>query len=184
MAQIDYFDPSKVEPAQPFDTIPPGDYVAQIVKSDMEDTTTGGRMLVLEFDVLEGEFANRKLWARLNLVNSSAQAVQIAQRELSAICHAINSPPISDSEALHFQPMIITVKVQPGGRNERTGKEFGPKNEIKGYKAVAGGTRTAAPARQTSAQPAPAGQTAPAAQTAQGAGAAPAGPAWRRNRPA
>jgi hypothetical protein len=39
-----------VEPSAPRDTIPPGKYNAQIVRSEMKDTSTGGQMLVLEME--------------------------------------------------------------------------------------------------------------------------------------
>ena len=89
MAQIS-FDASGVEPAVPFELLPPGKYRAQIVQSEMQPTKQGdGQMLWLELDILDGPHRGRKLWDRLNLVNRSQQTVEIAQRQLSAICHAI-----------------------------------------------------------------------------------------------
>lgn len=89
MAQI-AFDASGVEPAAPLELLPPGKYVAQIVQSEMQPTKLGdGQMLCLELDILEGPHRGRKLWDRLNLVNRSQQTMEIAQRTLSAICHAV-----------------------------------------------------------------------------------------------
>ena len=60
-----------------------------IVNSEMRATTDGtGQLLWLELDVLEGAYAGRKLFDRLNLVNANPTTVEIAQRTLSAICHA------------------------------------------------------------------------------------------------
>ena len=75
----------------------------------------GGELLEIELEILEGEYARRHLWDRLNLVNANQQAVEIAQRTLSAICHATGVLRVNDSEALHFKPMLVTVKVLPAG---------------------------------------------------------------------
>ena len=63
--------------------------------------------------MLEGAYAGRKLFDRLNLVNSNPTTVEIAQRTLSAICHATGLMQVDDSEQLHLIPLIADVKVQP-----------------------------------------------------------------------
>ena len=73
----------------------------------------GGQYLWLELDVLEGPLAGRKLFDRLNLVNASAQTVEIAQRTLSAICHATGRLQVQDSAELHLIPMIADVTIKP-----------------------------------------------------------------------
>ena len=83
------FDATTVEPNKPLEALPPGRYVVQIVNSEMRPTKDGmGQYLWLELDVLEGEYAGRKLFDRLNLINANPTTVEIAQRTLSAICHA------------------------------------------------------------------------------------------------
>ena len=107
------FDANSVEPSN-FDVYPAGKYLSQIVSSEMRPTKDGGgQYLWLELDVLEGPLAGRKLFDRLNLVNASAQTVEIAQRTLSAICHATGRMHVSDSEELHLIPMTIQVKIRP-----------------------------------------------------------------------
>ena len=90
MAKLnDTFDASQVDPAKPNEPLPPGDYPVQIIQSEMRVTKAGtGQYLWLEMEILDGEAKGRKLWDRLNLVNASDQARQIAERTLSAICHA------------------------------------------------------------------------------------------------
>ena len=66
------FDASQVEPNTPYDVLPPGKYLAQIVASEMRPTKDGmGQYLFLEIDILEGHYAGRKLFDRLNLVNAN-----------------------------------------------------------------------------------------------------------------
>jgi uncharacterized protein DUF669 len=108
------FDATTVEPNKPLEALPPGRYVVQIVNSEMRPTKDGmGQYLWLELDVLEGEHAGRKLFDRLNLVNANPTTVEIAQRTLSAICHATGLMQVDDSEQLHLIPLIADVKVQP-----------------------------------------------------------------------
>ncbi len=63
--------------------------------------------------MLEGAYAGRKLFDRLNLINANPTTVEIAQRTLSAICHAVGKMQVDDSEQLHLIPLIADVKVQP-----------------------------------------------------------------------
>jgi hypothetical protein len=46
-------------------------------------------------------------------VNPNPTTVEIAQRTLSAICHATGKMHVSDSEELHLIPMTIQVKIRP-----------------------------------------------------------------------
>ena len=159
MAQLGYtFDASQVEPSAPRgEVIPAGEYVVQIVKSDMAPTKNGaGQKLDLELEVLEGPHAKRHLWDLLNLVNPSQQAQEIAQRTLSSICHAVGVLNVSDSEQLHWRPMIAVVKVRPADAN------YPAKNEIGGYKP-APGARATAPSTPRPAAPSTPRPAAPAA---------------------
>ena len=97
------FDANNVAPSVPFEVVPPGKYVVQIVKSAMEPTKSGnGEALNLEMEIMEGPHAGRKVWDGLNLRNTNAQAVEIAQRTLSAICHAVGKLQVSDSSFTAF----------------------------------------------------------------------------------
>lgn len=132
------FDATQVEPQGDFTPVPPGEYKVQIISSEMVETASkNGHMLKLELEIIEGSQAGRKLFDRLNLDNPNQQAVEIAQRALSAICHAVGKLSVQDSEELHMQPMIAVVKVDPARTSN--GKEYGPSNSIKTYKAAASG---------------------------------------------
>jgi len=126
------FDATHVDPTVDFEHIPVGKYIAEITDSDMRPNSKNtGEYLWLELTVLDGPYAGRKLWAQLNLVNPSSQAVEIAQRELSAICHATGKLRVQDSMELHNVPMEINVKI-------KNNPEYGPQNVIRGYKAIDG----------------------------------------------
>lgn len=128
MANLNGFNANEVEPAVGFDPIPAGKYLAVITESGMKPTKSGaGNFLELTFQVLEGEFKGRLLWARLNLDNANATTVKIARAELSAICRAIGVMAPKDSVELHNLPLIITVAHK---KRQDTGEIT---NVIKGY---------------------------------------------------
>jgi hypothetical protein len=133
MANLGNFDATQVAPNEPFEVIPGGKYPVQIVQSEMRPTKDGGgQYLWLEEEIIDGEYKGRKLWDRLNLTNNNAHAVEIAQRTLSAICHAVGQLHVTDSEALHFKPMIATVRVKPAKG------DYDASNEIRGYEPMGG----------------------------------------------
>jgi hypothetical protein len=152
------FDATTIDPAKPYEVLPPGKYVVQIVSSEMRPTKDGaGQYLWIEIDVIEGEHAGRKLFDRLNLVNANPQTVEIAQRTLSAICHATGRMQVRDSEELHLVPLIADVTVQPPKNG------YGESNKVR-YLPL---DRPAAPARAAASRPTPA-QTAAPARPAEG----------------
>lgn len=126
------FNANDVEPSKAFDPIPAGKYIAVITDSEMKETRAGtGRYLQLEFEITDGEYAGRKLWARLNIENQNAEAVRMARADLSAICRAVNVLTPSDSIDLHNLPLVIKVHCR---KDKNTGEIT---NDIRGYESKA-----------------------------------------------
>jgi hypothetical protein len=153
------FDASSVEPNAPLEALPAGDYKVQILQSEMRVTKAGtGQMLWLDMEVLEGPHQGRHVYDQLNLINPNPTAEEIAQRTLSAICHAVGKLQVADSEELHFLPLLVRVAVKPNGYNE-----------VKGYKpvkqAAAAGTPTPAANGPTASPVAAQVRPAPAANS-------------------
>lgn len=108
------FDASTVEPSTGYEVLPAGKYLVQILYSEMRPTRDGfGQYLYLELEILEGPYAGRKLFDRLNLVNDNETAVEIARRTLSSICRAVGQMQVKDSEQLHGIPLIADVRIRP-----------------------------------------------------------------------
>lgn len=128
MANLNGFDARTVDPTTDFEPIPAGRYLAAITDSEVKGTKSGsGSYLQFTFTLLEGEYKNRVLWARLNLDNPNATAVKIARAELSAICHAVGVMAPKDSCELHNLPLIVRIGVK---RRKDTDELV---NEIRGY---------------------------------------------------
>ena len=132
MAQLN-FNAATVAPAQALEPIPSGWYRAIITESKMAPTSKpGGQMLNLELKIIDGEFVNRKLFDRLNLVNENPTAEQIAREQLSAICHATGIIQCPDSTMLHNIPILVKAKLRPAGPG-KDGVHYDASNEVKGY---------------------------------------------------
>jgi hypothetical protein len=146
------FDANEVKPQDSFDVLPAGWYPVVISESEFKPTKNGeGQYLHLVFTVIEGPHENRKIFDRLNLDNPNQTAVEIAQRALSAICHAVGVLTPSDSTELHDKPLEVKLSVRPAK------DQYEASNEVKGYRARGTGTPAAA-AITSAAKPAAAKQ--------------------------
>lgn len=133
MANLDGFDAREHEPTGGPDALPAGEYLAMATDSEMKSTKSGnGKYLQIAWKVLDGPHEGRMLWSRLNLENPNQTAVDIAKRELSAICHAVGVLRPKRSEELHGVPVMLRVGVR---KRPDTGDLS---NEVKGYKPASG----------------------------------------------
>jgi hypothetical protein len=128
MADLRGFDANKVEPTTAYEPVPAGKYPAMITASELKPNKAGtGQYLELTFTIIEGEYKNRTLWGRLNLVNPNELAMKIAQAELSAICRAVGVMAPNDSVELHNLPLVIKVACKKRKDNDEI------TNEIKAF---------------------------------------------------
>ncbi len=164
------FDATQVAPAASSDPIPAGNYAAMITESEIKPLKSlNGTALRLTFQILDGEFKNRKVWANLNIQHTNTTAQAIAQQQLSAICHAVNVLKISNPAALHNKPMTIKVKVRPAHDG------YDASNDISGYSAI--NAASAAPTAATNG-------TATARTAAPATPVTKAAPPWAAKKPA
>jgi hypothetical protein len=150
MAQLNGFNANQVQPTVAFDPIPAGKYVAAITDSETKPTKNGaGNYLQLTFAILEGEYKDRMVWARLCLDHPNPQTVKISRAQLSAICHAVNVMTPGDSAELHNIPLVISVKCK---KREDTGDVV---NEVTGYakRETANAAKPAQPPTQQTTAP-------------------------------
>lgn len=145
MAQLN-FDATKVAPDLGFETVPAGWYNAMIDESEMKPTKDGsGAYLQTRFNIIDGQYANRKIYMRLNLRNTNPVAQEIACKQLAAIAHAVGVLHVQDSSQLHGLPMKIKVKLR-----KDTSGQYEDSNEISSIKnineQVDMGSQAAAPA--------------------------------------
>jgi hypothetical protein len=111
------FDATKVDPKSEYSPIPVGTYTVMLIDSVWKDTKAGdGRYVKLTFEVAdEGDLKGRRIYENLNLVNKNPTAVAIANRKLSAICHAVGVMQLTDTAQLHFKPFKVKVGISKDG---------------------------------------------------------------------
>lgn len=180
MAQLNFDARTVVPDTGQQDPVPAGWYKVVIDKSEMKPTKDGtGMRLELAFKIIDGQFTNRKIFEGLNLQNANPVAQEIAYKQLSAICHAVNVLVAEDSTQLHNIPMQVKVKLKPAQGQYDAG------NSIVAYKnineVVAASPVAAAPfgAPASFAPPAaPAAFAPPPAAFAPPTAVAPAAAAW------
>ncbi len=131
MAQLN-FNARDIEPASgQMDPIPAGWYNAAIEESELKPTKAGdNHYLELRFSVLDGQYVNRKVYARLNIHNNNPMAQEIAYKELSAVCHAVGVMDLEDSAQLHNLPMKVRVKLRAASG------EYEASNDITAFKNI------------------------------------------------
>ena len=129
--------PQSVRENESDDILPAGDYLAEIINTEMKTTKAGdGEYLSIMFKILEGTNKDKVVYTNLNLINPNQVAVNIATGTLDKICKACGKDrkKLDDSDELIRIPIIITVTKRPDD-------DAYPGNEIKGYKkASASGT--------------------------------------------
>jgi len=113
MARLGFtFDSSNQQGQDTNDVLPAGDYLMQVVQSEVRATKDGsGQYVWLEFDILDGEHQGRKYWERLNIWNANPTAAEIANRALTSLTRACGMVAIDDTEDLHFKPIKVRMGV-------------------------------------------------------------------------
>lgn len=156
------FNAQAVEPQAPRDNepLPAGLYSVEITNSEVKALKSGnGTGLTVEFTVIDpAQFARRKVWAQLNIQHSNAQAEQIGQSQLSALCRAVGIEVLEDSDQLFQRILRIRTKIRPGdgqyaARAEVASYEPAGTTPLPAPSPAANSARPAAPAAAPAAAP-------------------------------
>jgi hypothetical protein len=135
------------------DALPAGWYNVMMDESEMKPTKADasgntGAYLKCRYAVMDGQYAGRKIYANLNLRNANPIAQEIAYKQLSAICHAVNVLNMQDTQELHGKPLKIKVKMR------KATDEYEASNDIGAYKNINDTSVGASAAAGASAPPA------------------------------
>lgn len=151
--------------------LPPGIYHGIIVKTAQKDTSDRtGVFVEVEFDIsAPQEFANRKFWDRLNLINASAEAARIGKEGLADLAQAAGFPVLEDDEQLLGMEVMMELVITPAkpyvDKKTNQQREGKPQNNCRKYWAV-GTDVEAAKASQKAAKGGAAAATTAAARPA------------------
>lgn len=130
MAQLNFFDASQVSPQDNFTPLPAGEYLVMVIDSEVKVTKDGtGSYLATTMQVMDGPFKGRMVWDNIQMQNKNPTTVEIGQRQLSGLCHAVGVLQLRDSVQLHNILMIVKLIIKDD-------PSYGPKNVCRGYKAA------------------------------------------------
>jgi len=132
MAQLQGgFNPQQFDPTQGTPQLPVGKHPVVISGSEIKaNNKNDGGYLQLDLTIIDGPSKGSTGAYRLNLYHTNQMTVEIAHRQLSAVCHAVGYlQPFQDSSVLHNLPFIVEVGLQ----NTEEGKAKGYTQVVKVY---------------------------------------------------
>jgi hypothetical protein len=132
--------------------VPDGEYTLKAIEATEKETSTGGEMISVKFEVVGGPHDGRWIWQNFNTVNRNPKAQEIGRRQLVQWADAAGKPGADDTDKLLERPFRASVGLEKG-----TGG-YADRNVVK---AFLGGSE-AAPAKPA----APAAPSKPAAAPA------------------
>lgn len=130
------FNASEVAPSvETSGSLPLGCHLFEITSTEATETKSGGNgMLVINLSIVEGANAGVTGAYRLNLWHSNPQTIEIAKRQLSALCYVTGRLQLNDTSDLHgarFIGKVVKQRVAPGAEDKGY-------TEIKGVYDTAG----------------------------------------------
>ncbi len=132
---------SDLPEGQNFDPIPDGWYTAQIKAAELKNTkpkegqtVSDGQYIAVQYAVTGPTHAGRVIFGNLNIKNRNPEAERIGMSQLGMVMGSIGLPKIEDTDQLiggNLQIKVGMSKAQDG---------YEARNEVKGWKAIEGGT--------------------------------------------
>ena len=120
MAKLN-FNAAQEEGMDDYSVVPADNYNVQIVKSEVADTKAKaegrsklGKLLKLQFKIIDGKFKGRIVFGQYNIENENQQALQISKKQMKTLCDAIGKPNgVDDSNEMHNIPLQIKIGIKP-----------------------------------------------------------------------
>jgi hypothetical protein len=114
MAQlIQAFNAQQYDPTQGVGGLPIGKHPVIVESSEVKaNAKNDGGYLQLNLKIIDGPQTGTVGAYRLNLYHSNQQTVEIAHRQLSAVCHVVGVFNVQDSAQLHNIPFMVEVGPQ------------------------------------------------------------------------
>lgn len=132
-------------PAPSREPLPRGMYQVIVIESAIKPTQAGtGEFIELTLQVVDGEFAGRRVWDRLNVSNPNKTAEDIAKRQLQELCLAVGVSTLNETEQLHDVPVLAEIDLD---RKDQS------RNRVMGYQAVGGAKPVASQAARPASAP-------------------------------
>lgn len=127
--------------------MPPGEYPAEITRSEIKQTKAGnGQYVEFEIAIVGDAFNGRRVWHRCNISNPNAKAVEIGMQQLAEMARACGILALRTCDEVVGKFVTVKLRVKDD-RNEVA--------RVSTYKVGAPTTMAAPPRPTTTAMPAP-----------------------------
>ncbi len=143
------------QPTNNYEPLPAGWYTVTITDAELKATKDGsGQYIKVRYDITGPSHQGRVVFGNLNIKNASAKAEEIGRSQLAELMRAIGLARVTDTDQLVGGSLSIKLDIREGNG------QYGPQNEVRGYKATSGSqvpafAPAAAPAAQSTASAAP-----------------------------
>lgn len=134
------FDASQVQVEDRADALPAGWYNVTVTNTERKPSSKKPQNSYLEvtYTVMDGPFAGRKFFNRMNLWNDDATAMEIAYKGAAGIAALQQSVGVfncQSSAQLHGIPLKLKIKLRPAGPGQ-DGKHYEASNEVVKHAAI------------------------------------------------
>ena len=132
-------DHDEMEEKGDFPALPKDDYGVRIKEtSSFRNSKDTGDCFKFVFEVLDGKYKGRLLFANLNLVHENPAAVEMAEKELGSMVRAVGKVTIDDTDDLVGCQLTVSVTVK------KATSKYPEGNEIAMYKPLDGAAQPSA----------------------------------------
>lgn len=108
--------------------LPKGTYSAIVMDSSIKPTKAGdGQYIELTLQIIDGPYAGRRHWERLNVSNPNKKAEDIALASLQSLCNAVGVPVLNDTTQLHDRPFALVLDID---------RKEPDRNRVMGYQSA------------------------------------------------
>ena len=137
-----------------YDLIPDGWYNATITKAEVGQTKSGtGTKIDIRYDITGPTHEGRVIYASVNIRNQSSKAEEIGRQQLGEIMRAVGLARLEDSDQLIGGPVCIKIKIKQPSDSDKANGYTEAKNEVGGWKAIAGSVAPVASKPAATAKP-------------------------------
>lgn len=174
------FNARSVEPDQGrVGAVPKGWYPSMVKSTEIKLTNGGdGAYILVSAQILAGPHKDAMWFVQFNIKNASEKALEIAQKQLSALCHAVNVLDMTDTDQLKNIPFFVRLKFVDAEKNPDGTVKYDEKNEPTAFRNQSDQAAIEAFKAQGAAASGPKASVAPPAP------APAAAPSWGQQPPA
>lgn len=115
-----------------FEPLPAGWYNCTISGAELKTTKNGtGQYIAVKYDITGPTHQGRVVFGNLNIRNQNTKAEEIGRQQLGDLMRSIGVDRVQDTDQLIGGSLQIKLAIQ-------TSEGYDPRNDVKGYKAIAG----------------------------------------------